>query len=243
MNFGQAKLAAVTGFVDYVRAEVGELLAKDGDGHVNHAQRWVAVVGDGILAVYGLKQKSISGIALAAAGGYLVYAGATSTSPFSDGFDAVAGPLEVKRTITINRTAAELCAFWHNYENLPRFMLNIESVTKIGERHTHWVTKPVMGIQYEWDGELTQDTENQLIAWRSVSDAKFENSGSVSFTPATGGRGSEVTLELSYKPPMGRLGTSVATLIGQDQEQQIHETLLHFKQLMEAGDPISGASE
>ncbi len=236
MDFGRARLATVTGFVDYVRAEAGELLSQDGDGRVGNAQRWVAIVGGGLLAAYGLKQKSISGAALAVAGGYLVYAGASAERPFSDGVEAVTGPLEVKRTVSINRPAAELYAFWRNPENLPKFMLNIESVTRIGQTRTHWVTRPVMGIQYEWDGEVTQNVENERIAWRSVSDSHFENSGSVTFAPATQGRGTEVTLELSYKPPMGRLGVAVATFIGQDQERQIREILRQFKQLMDAGE-------
>ncbi len=236
MDFGRARLATLTGFVDVVRAETGELLAQDEHGRVGNAQRWLAIVSGGLLAAYGIKQKSFAGAALAAAGAYLVYSGATAERTFSDGVDAVTGPLEVKRTVHINRPAAELYAFWRNPENFPKFMLNIESVTWIGETRTHWVTKPVMGIQYEWDGEVTQNVENERIAWRSVSDSHFENSGSVSFAPATDGRGAEVTLELSYKPPMGRLGVAVATFIGQDQERQIRETLQHFKQLMEAGD-------
>ena len=41
---------------------------------------------------------------------------------------------------------------------------------------------------------------------------------------------------LKYDPPAGRIGATLARLLGQAPEQQIREDLRRFKQMMEAGE-------
>ncbi len=72
----------------------------------NAAQRWLAIIGGGALASYGIRKKSVAGLALAGAGTYLIYAGASKSRPFSDGLETFTGPLEVKRSVCFNRSAA-----------------------------------------------------------------------------------------------------------------------------------------
>jgi uncharacterized membrane protein len=62
------------------------------------------------------------------------------------------------------------------------------------------------------------------------------SAGSVWFKPAPGGRGTEVKVNLQYDPPAGKVGATVAWLLGYDPSQTIHEDLRRFKQLMEAGE-------
>ena len=73
--------------------------------------------------------------------------------------------------------------FWHNFENLPRFMRHLESVTVIGERRSHWKAKAPAGKTVEWDAETTEDRPNELIAWRSTAGADVDNAGTVRFEP------------------------------------------------------------
>jgi len=75
-----------------------------------------------------------------------------------------------------------------------------------------------------------------MIAWRSQPGADVDNAGSVTFKPATIGRGTEVRVELSYAPPAGKVGATVAKLLGEDPKRQLDDDLRHFKQLMEAGE-------
>jgi uncharacterized membrane protein len=76
---------------------------------------------------------------------------------------------------------------------------------------------------------------NHLIAWRSIAGSEIDTAGSVSFRPAPGGRGTEVTVELEYTPPGRELTAQLAKLIGQAPEQQLRQDLRRFKQLMETG--------
>jgi len=65
-----------------------------------------------------------------------------------------------------------------------------------------------------------------------------ENSGSVRFVPAPGGRGTEVHVEILYNPPGGVIGATIAKLFGEEPSQQVKDDLLHFKQVMETGEVV-----
>ena len=148
------------------------------------------------------------------------------------------GIIRTKRSITVRRPVAEVYAFWHDFENLPRFMRHLESVTTTGDRRSHWVAKAPAGQSVEWDAVTTEDRENELIAWQSVEDADVYNAGSVRFMPAPGDRGTEVRVTLEYKPPLGKLGSKVAMLFREEPGQQVQDSLRHFKQVMETGEIV-----
>jgi uncharacterized membrane protein len=88
----------------------------------------------------------------------------------------------------------------------------------------------------EWEAEILQDREQEWIAWRSIEGSGVQNSGSVRFTPAPGGRGTEIRVQLQYAPPGGIVGRTFAKLFGEEPEQQVSEDLRRFKQLMETGE-------
>jgi uncharacterized membrane protein len=144
----------------------------------------------------------------------------------------------VKKSITVNRAPEELYRFWHDFENLPRFMDHLASVRVIGEKRPHWVAKAPAGGTVEWDAEIIDDKPNELIAWRSIGGADVDNSGSVRFAPAPGGRGTEVRVEIQYGRPGGVIGATIAKLFGEAPEQQVEEDLRRFKQVMEAGEVV-----
>jgi uncharacterized membrane protein len=76
-----------------------------------------------------------------------------------------------------------------------------------------------------------------VIGWRSLPNATVINAGSVAFSPAPGGRGTEVHVTMQYQPPAGKLGGVVAKLLGNDPAWQVREDLRRFKQIIEAGAP------
>lgn len=150
----------------------------------------------------------------------------------------VGGPIDVTASITINKPASEVYQFWHNFENLPRFMRHLESVRVLDSRRSHWVASAPAGMSVQWDAEMTEDRPDELIAWRSVEGADVPNSGSVRFTKAQGDRGTEVHVKLQYSPPGGPLGAAVARLFGEEPNQQVHGDLRRFKQVLETGEVV-----
>jgi uncharacterized membrane protein len=140
-------------------------------------------------------------------------------------------------TTTINRPAKELYEFWHDFENLPRFMLHLELVEVTGSRRSHWVARAPRGT-VEWDADITEDVPNERIAWRSVEGSEIPNSGVVRFVRAPGDRGTEIHVELTYDPPAGKLGVLAAKIFGEEPSQQIRDDLRRFKQITETGEVL-----
>ena len=144
--------------------------------------------------------------------------------------------IRMMRSVVVNRPPEELYRFWHDFTNFPRFMLHLESVERTGDRASHWVARGPAGAKVEWDSEITADTPNELIAWRSLEGADVDNAGSVRFVRAPGDRGTEVKVVVDYIPPAGRIGSMIAALFGREPRQEIQEDLRRFKRIMEAGE-------
>jgi uncharacterized membrane protein len=141
--------------------------------------------------------------------------------------------IRVEKSVIINRDRADLYHFWRNFRNLPQIMKHLEEVRVLSPTRSHWVAKAPVGIKVEWDAEVTHDQENELIAWRSLEGATVANAGSVRFLHFAEHE-TEVRVSLEYAPPGGRLGAFIATLFGENPEQQITEDLAQFKHMMES---------
>jgi uncharacterized membrane protein len=140
--------------------------------------------------------------------------------------------IRVEKSIIINRAREELYHFWRNFENLPRIMTHLEEVRILSPAHSRWIAKAPAGRSVEWDAEITSDHEYELIAWRSLEGSEVSNAGSVRFFHFAEGL-TEVRVALEYDPPAGRIGAWIASLFGENPEQQITDDLLRFKQMME----------
>ncbi|ALF55308.1 cyclase [Nostoc piscinale CENA21] len=151
--------------------------------------------------------------------------------------------VKVEKTLTINKPVEELYHFWRNFDNLPRFIKYLKEVRVHDEKRSHWISKGFLNESVEWDVVITEDRENELIAWTSVEGAAIETSGRVHFKPAPGNRGTEVKTVREFTPPGGEIGAAlakpvidIAKLFGEDPELQIKEDLRGFRMLMEAGE-------
>jgi len=101
---------------------------------------------------------------------------------------------------------------------------------------SHWVARAPLEKRIEWDAEVIEERENELIAWKSLPGSMVESMGRVEFVDAPGGRGAIVHVSLRYNPPAGSLGAAFARLFGEEPNQQINEDLRHFKQFVETGE-------
>ncbi len=142
--------------------------------------------------------------------------------------------MKFQKTVRINKSREELYAFWHDFENLPRFMEHLEVVEMIDETRSHWVAKAPLGVKVEWDAEIVTDRVNEVISWKSIEGSQIEHTGSVRFDKSPDG-GTDVKVELAYNPPAGAVGVAFARLFGDEPSQQIDHDLDRFKELMETG--------
>lgn len=214
--------------------------------NVASTERWVSIGTGAVLTLIGLSRFRLGALLATAAGVMLVKRGLTghcalyqsmginTSRSFGDG----AAPEEyfergihVQVRYTVQKPAHELYEFWHKFDNLPRFMHHLESVTCAGDR-SHWVAKGPMGMTVQWDAQLINDEPDRLIAWRSLEGADVDNAGSVRFLDVHGG--TEVVVTMEYIPPAGRAGSALASLFGKDAQQMIEQDLCRFKELMES---------
>lgn len=144
--------------------------------------------------------------------------------------------LHFNTSITVDRPQDELYRAWHRFEDLPRLMPHLESVEQTGNNLWHWTANGPAGSRMEWDAEIIEDIPGERIVWRASDDSPVQNSGSVRFEPAPEGRGTQVTVNLVYEPPAGKLGAWIARAFGQAPETQIPLDLHRFKQWMETGE-------
>jgi len=219
--------------------------AEDGGGvNVGKYERIASAVGGGALVGYALKSRSKTGVALGLLGAGLLYRGATGQCEAyralgvntADSGEDVARDVHIEKSITIGVSPNELYKFWRNFENLPQFMEDLESVTPLDNTRSHWVAKGPGGKNVEWDAEIYNEHEGEFIAWRSLPDADVTNAGSVHFEEAPGGRGTYLKVVLNYNPPGGKAAQLLAKLFGKEPGQLVDSNLRRLKQLLEAGE-------
>jgi uncharacterized membrane protein len=220
--------------------------------NVGKNERIVSAVGGTALLAYALQRKDWIGVLLGAVGAGLTLRGTTGQCPAYRALDvdtnhkSVLGNLEKKartwfnhtvevvKSVSINKSAEELYAFWRNFENLPVFMNHLEAVEKIDETHSKWTAKAPLGTEVSWNAEVIEDVPNKIIAWTSYGDSEIKNSGKVEFI-STLNHGTEVKVTIKYEPPAGKIGAIAAYFLHEEPDTQVKEDLRRFKRLMETG--------
>jgi uncharacterized membrane protein len=215
-----------------------------GTSHINvgKAERIASVLGGTLMAYYGLQKSDKAGIAMAAAGGALLFRGATGYCPVNEALGRDSSTekdisLEITRSLTISKPRSEVYQFWRQLENLPQFMEHLQDVRQLGPKRSHWVAKIPKGVgTIEWDADIIQEETDSLIAWRSLPESDVDNAGEVRFMDAPAGRGTIVQAAISYRPPVGAVGGGIAKLLNPAFEAMVKNDLRRFKQLMEVGE-------
>lgn len=216
--------------------------------HVNvgEAERWLSAAGGTGMIVYGLKTRGFMGLTLGAIGAALMYRGLSghcagysalniSTAHNENSRASLDHGIRIEESIFVAADRVTLYQYWRNLSNLPQVMTHLKSVTEQDNKRSHWVVKGPLDFDVEWDAEIINERENELIAWRSLPDATVKNAGSVRFTDDESGAGTIIKIALLYHPPAGQLGNRIASALGEDPAVQISKDLKKFKESAEAG--------
>jgi len=102
----------------------------------------------------------------------------------------------VLKSVDVNVPCSTAYNQWTQFEEFPKFMEGVEAVTQLDDRNLHWKAE-IGGKTVEWDAEITEQTPDARIAWRSRSGAA--NAGVVTFHRIDDTH-CRVTLQLDYKP-------------------------------------------
>ena len=123
---------------------------------------------------------------------------------------------------------------WTQFEEFPQFMEGVEQIRQTDDTHVHWVAE-VAGRKKEWDAEITEQTPDQRIAWKSTNGDT--NAGVVTFHKLDEGR-TQVMVQMDYETD-GAV-EAVGDALGLAQ-RRVKGDLDRFKQLIESQGQESGA--
>jgi uncharacterized membrane protein len=123
---------------------------------------------------------------------------------------------------------------WTQFEDFPRFMEGVERVVQRDDKTLDW-TAEVAGQRKEWTAEITDQTPDTRVAWKSVDGD--ENAGAVLFEPIDGDR-TRVTLKLDADPEgvVETVGANLGFL-----ERRVKGDLERFKEFIESRRMPTGA--
>jgi len=197
------------------------------DARSDAAKRWGALITGSSIALYGLTRRSPSGVALAAAGGWLAYSGARESRQRE---------MIAHSSVLINASQEEVYQFWRDFENLPRFMYHLENVSVTGDRTSRWIALGPLGTRIAWDAQIINERQNEEIKWRALPGSDIEVDGVARFSAAPGNRGTLVEVITVVVPPAGELGRAVAKIFGKDPNFIMRQDLRRLKALMETGE-------
>jgi uncharacterized membrane protein len=101
----------------------------------------------------------------------------------------------IEKSIEVNVPEYTAYAQWTRFEEFPQFMDGVKEVKRDGKR-LHWKAV-IAGQDKEWDAEITEETADQRIAWRSRDGAI--TGWVMTFHQLSNAR-SKVMVQLEYDP-------------------------------------------
>ena len=123
---------------------------------------------------------------------------------------------------------------WTQFESFPKFMEGVKEVVQLDEKTLRWNAQ-VGPKSEEWDAEITEQTPNKIIAWRSTNGTP--NAGTVRFEKLNDAE-TRVSLEISYEPrdAVEKVGDALGVL-----ERRVSGDLGRFKEFIEKRQVPTGA--
>jgi uncharacterized membrane protein len=140
----------------------------------------------------------------------------------------------VVESIDVNVPLSTAYNQWTQFEEFPRFMEGVKSVTQTDDTHIHWVAE-IAGNEEEWDAEITEQHPDERVAWQSISGSN--NAGVVTFHRIDDDT-TRVTLQMDVEPEgaVESVGTALGFL-----DRRVKGDLERFKEFIEGRGAETGA--
>lgn len=151
--------------------------------------------------------------------------------------------VRISAAVTIQQPAPKLYNVWREFTQLPRFIEDLESVTRTGSEQTQWTVRGPADRPYSWNARIINDEPHHRLAWETDADAAVPNAGSITFNELPFQRGTEVKAVVNYIPPAGSAGNAAAKLLGKDPKVLLQRALFQFRQLMETGEIATSSGQ
>lgn len=226
-------------------ANAPEVQKIDADLRMNVAddERIISAAAGGGLILAALMRGGLGRLLLLGAGAALLRRAWTGHCPWYDyqridkrhGSRGVRGHrgTRIEQSVEVNCPPEVLYRQWRNLSDLAKILPHVESVEERANNTSHWKVKTRTGASLEWDAEIINDEEGRMIAWQTLPGAVVRSAGSVWFEPAASGV-TRVKVALEFDPPVGRVGDTLAHLLGGSPEAELKADLERFKAFAES---------
>ena len=140
---------------------------------------------------------------------------------------------KIEASVTIRRPVEEVFGFYRDFKNLPTFLGDVMAIEPTGPATSRWTIEGPFGIQAHWTIEVTEQRENKLICYETVTSPITRTYWEIYFEP--GPEAGETQVREVMKAPGGKLVRAALALIGKYPAQEVTANLHRFKQVMETG--------
>jgi uncharacterized membrane protein len=140
----------------------------------------------------------------------------------------------IEQSVEVEAPVSTVYNQWTQFEEFPRFMEGVQQVRQLDDKRLFW-RADVAGRTKEWEAEITEQTPDERIAWRSRTGDS--NAGVVTFHRIAPDR-TRVMLQLDYDPE-GAI-ESAGDLVGVV-SARVKGDLQRFKEFIEARGVETGA--
>ena len=73
----------------------------------------------------------------------------------------------IEQSIEVGAPVTTVYDQWTQFESFPQFMDGVDEVRQVSDTLTHWKIS-IGGVKREFDADITEQTPDQRIAWKSV---------------------------------------------------------------------------
>jgi len=140
----------------------------------------------------------------------------------------------IQESIDVNVPVRTAYNQWTQFEEFPRFMEGVKSITQVDDTHQHWVAE-IGGQTREWDAVITEQIPDERIAWKSTTGQP--NAGVITFHRLDDDK-CRLMLQINHEPD-GALDT-IGDWLG-FVKRRAKGDLERFKELMESRGSETGA--
>jgi uncharacterized membrane protein len=140
----------------------------------------------------------------------------------------------IEKSIEIDVPVKTAYNQWTQFEEFPKFMEGVEQVKQVNDKRLHWKAN-IAGKEEEWDAEITEQIQDQRIAWTSRGGAM--NAGLVTFHSLSVAK-SKLTLQMEYVPSgaIEEAGDAMGLVT-----RRVEGDLKRFKEFIESRGQETGA--
>lgn len=132
-------------------------------------------------------------------------------------------------TVDVNVPLDIAYKVWTRFEDFPKFLSDVESVTQSTDTLTQWKVK-VGGVEREFEAQVTEQHPDERVAWNSTG-GQVDHAGVVTFHRLADDE-TRLTVQIDWEAT--GLLENLGAALGVD-NRAIKSQLAHFKEYVENG--------